>query len=266
MRSRSIAQRRYPPRGCWGMREHSVTDGAAIRWATISRLPPGPMLGRIFTRCVRRLLLVVPLLLAALPLAAPTLAAELVVDNAEGTVQIKGKWTSTKETPGFYGADYLFRTPGDGSSSVTWPFPAGGPAGQYTVFAQWSAGPNRATNATYQIASSAGASSAAVNQKTNGTNWQQLGAFDFQPNKSQGVTLTDKADGVVVADAIRFVGAPAGGLAATAVTPPPPAPASPPPQPSVGAAAPNDARFFAQTGYRIAEDGFWSYFQARGGV
>ena len=44
------------------------------------------MLGRIFTRCVRRQLLVVPLLLAALPLAAPTLAAELVVDNAEGRV------------------------------------------------------------------------------------------------------------------------------------------------------------------------------------
>ena len=49
------------------------------------------MLGRIFTRCVRRQLLVLPLLLAALPLAAPTLAAELVVDNTEGTVQIHVK-------------------------------------------------------------------------------------------------------------------------------------------------------------------------------
>jgi len=29
---------------------------------------------------------------------------------------------------------------------------------------------------------------------------------------------------------------------------------------------PNDARFFAQTGYRVGEDAFWTYFQARGGV
>ena len=28
----------------------------------------------------------------------------------------------------------------------------------------------------------------------------------------------------------------------------------------------SDPRFFAQTGYRIADDGFWNYFSHRGGV
>ena len=65
--------------------------------------------------------------------------------------------------------------------------------------------------------------------------------FDFQPNKNQGVVLTDKADGVVVADALRFVG-PQGAPAANAQ------PAASP------VAAPNDERYFQQTGYRIGED------------
>jgi N-acetylmuramoyl-L-alanine amidase len=173
-------------------------------------------------------------------------------------VQTKGKWTATNTTGGFFGADYLFRTPGDGLSSVTWPFPNGA-AGRYEVFARWSAGPNRATNANYQVVSNAGATSALANQKNNGGSWQSLGSFDFQPGKGQGVALTDKADGVVIADAIRFVGPsgdpqPLPSQQTAQVAPPPPA------------AVPADARFFQQTGYRVGEDAFWSYFRVRGGL
>src|SRR5437868_6746407 len=144
-------------------------------------------------------------LLGATFSAVPTFAAELIVDNSDNSVQVKGKWTTTTTTGGFIGADYLFRTPGDGNSTVTWPFPTG-PSGRYEVFARWSAGPNRATNATYQITSNAAASSIVQNQKNNGGAWQSLGSFDFQPGKGQGVLINDRADGVVVADAIRFVG------------------------------------------------------------
>src|SRR5215831_18320621 len=246
------------------------------------------MLWRFFTSYV----LAFVMLLAVLPVATPSLAAELVVDNSNGSVQVKGAWTSTKTTSGFYGADYLFRTPGDGSSSVTWPFPSSAAAGRYSVFAQWSGGPNRASNASYQVNSGSGAANVSVNQKTNSGSWQPLGTFDFAPNKGQGVVLTDKADGVVVADAVRFVGPQDGTSGAAngaatpqtaATTPPSPAaappaqpastapapPAAPPAQPVPSPAAspaPNDARFFAQTGYRIAEDAFWNYFQARGGL
>src|SRR5579859_6401206 len=142
-----------------------------------------------------RVVLALGIVLALSPLATPGFAAETVVDNNDGSLQVKGNWTTSRQTPGFYGPDYLFRTAGAGTSSVTWPFPAGSPAGHYTVYAQWSAGPNRASNATYQVNSNSGNTSVSVNQKTNGGGWQQLGSFDFQPNKGQGVTLTDKADG-----------------------------------------------------------------------
>src|ERR1051325_7053602 len=152
-----------------------------------------------------RMSLPLAMLVAGLPLAQPTFASDTLVANADGAVQVKGKWTATAETSGFYGANYLFRTPGDGNSTVTWPFPSG-TAGRYEVFARWSAGPNRATNATYLVSSNAGITSLPVNQKVNGGTWQSLGSFDFQPKGGQGVTMNDRADGVVVADAIRFVG------------------------------------------------------------
>src|SRR5579864_330759 len=214
---------------------------------------------------VWRVAVALGIVLALLPLATPGYAAESIVDNSDGSIQIKGTWTSTRETPGFYGADYLFHTPGDGTASVTWPFPSSSPAAHYTVYAQWSAGPNRASNATYQINSNSGNTSVSVNQKINGGGWQQLGSFDFQPKKGQGVTLTDRADGVVVADAIRFVSGtdPLPQMAAAA---PAPAPATPQPAPAAGPVVANDARYFAQTGYRVAEDAFWKYFLSRGGL
>jgi len=216
----------------------------------------------------RRLSLAVALLLATLAWAPPALAAELIVDNSDGVVQVRGKWATTKETPGFYGADYLFRVAGNGSASVTWPFPGGVSTGRYEVFAQWSAGPNRATNATYQVISNSGTSSVSVNQKSNGGGWQSLGSFDFQSDKGQGVLLTDKADGVVVADAIRFVGPQGDPVAAATVSPPTPVPTPAAASASVPAFAPvpNDARYFAQTGYRVGVDAFWNYFQVRGGI
>jgi N-acetylmuramoyl-L-alanine amidase len=209
---------------------------------------------------IPRLALALTIALAALPFATTGLAAELIVDNSDGVVQIKGKWTATRETAGFYGPDYLFRTPSDGKSSVTWPLPTDATPGRFEVFARWSAGPNRATNAAYQVTSNAGVAAVAVNQKINGGSWQSLGTFEFQPNKAQGVTLTDSADGVVVADAIRFVGPQTSPSAAANPAP------SPPPPALVFAPAAIDARYFSQTGYRIGEDGFWKYFQARGGV
>jgi N-acetylmuramoyl-L-alanine amidase len=228
------------------------------------------MFRRIFTLCVQRAALAVALLAGTLSLAPPTLAAEVVVDNSDAAVQVKGNWSTTSTTSGFLGADYLFRTPGNGSASVTWPFPPSNPAGRYEVFARWSSGPNRATNANYQITSNAAPANVGVNQKSNGGAWQSLGNFDFQAGKSQSVVLNDKADGVVVADAIRFVG-PQGAPNATANPAPAPAPAQPAQQAAVStspppAPVPMDERYFQQTGYRIGDDAFWNYFRVRGGV
>ncbi len=230
---------------------------------------------RSFARRVPFAVLAAALLLVVSALGA--FADELVVDNVGQGAQVKGLWTASTTTPGFYGSNYLFRTAGDGSSTVAWSFPDSATAGRYEVFVQWSGGPNRASNAPYQVNFDGGSNTVAVNQKDTGVGWKSIGTFSFQPRKGQTVVLSDKADGVVVADAVRFVGPQpaqqAAGQAAPAqqqlpVAQPapaqpatPPAPAAPPP-PGV----PQDERYFAQTRYRINEDAFWDYFNKRGGV
>jgi hypothetical protein len=146
-------------------------------------------------------------LLQAVP--ASVQAAELVVSTTDLSVQISGPWKQ--------GNDYLFRPAGGGGATVFWPFPQSLGSGQYEVFANWVSGADRATNATYFVASSDGTQPIAENQQQNGGNWQSLGTFAFETGKGQGVTLTDSATGIVVAGAVRF--ATPGNAPAAAATP-----------------------------------------------
>src|SRR5579864_3100273 len=102
------------------------------------------------------------LLIVLSSIAQPALADnELVVDDDASTVQIQGIWATATGTPGFLGAGYHFRVAGDGTSTFTWPF--AGPAGRYEVFARWTSGTNRASNATYVINSADAPASISVN-------------------------------------------------------------------------------------------------------
>jgi hypothetical protein len=130
---------------------------------------------------------------------------EAIVANSDNQVQINGTWIHSTTTPGFIGADYVYRTHSDSSASVTWPFPGDLPAGRYDVFARWTAGANRASKVTYDITSSTGVTAVTVNQQANGGSWQLLSSFDFDANNVEGVTLTDDVDGVVVVNAVRYV-------------------------------------------------------------
>jgi L,D-transpeptidase catalytic domain len=170
-------------------------------------------------------------LLAVLGWAAPAHGAELVVDNGDLAIR-SGDWSTSSATPGFFGSDYLFHVAGDGSASVFWPFPADGPRGRYEIFVRWNSGPNRADDATYIVSWLSGSSSVAVDQKSGGGAWQSLGTFDLEPSAATGVTLTDRADGVVIADAVRFVGPINPAAGASAASPAPrPTPRAPEPAP-----------------------------------
>ncbi|MDQ6669329.1 MAG: L,D-transpeptidase family protein [Chloroflexota bacterium] len=133
---------------------------------------------------------------------------EFTVDNTGPFVQVTGPWTSVTAASGFIGSDYLVRPPSQGDATVFWPFPSTTAPGQYEVFARWTSDSDRATDALYFVSSDAGTVPITQNQQSNGGTWQSLGTFDFQPGKHEGVTLSDRANGVVVADAIRWVAAP----------------------------------------------------------
>ena len=73
----------------------------------------------------------------------------------------------------------------------------------YNVYAKWTTASNRATDATYTVHHTSGTTDVVVNQTQNGGSWQLLGTFDL--DGSSTVTLTDQADGYVIADALYFV-------------------------------------------------------------
>src|SRR5216683_3512828 len=227
----SAAERMGPLSGTIPMTQLGV--GSHLREPPVTHLKRRAD-GRVLTLAGMRMLtgLCTALLLLA-PAARPAYADEIVVDDSAPSVQVQGTWAVSSASSGFFGAGYRYRVAGDGSSSVTWPFPATAAAGSYEVFARWTSGSNRASDATYVVTNAAGSVSVSVDQRTKGSEWQSLGTFGFKPSADERVTLSDKANGIVIADAVRWV---------------PASTATPPVAPASTAA---DARFFDATGYRI---------------
>ena len=111
----------------------------------------------------------------------------------------------TDQADGYVIADaVMLLPPGSPPNSAIWT-PNVPQAGTYQVYAWWSAASNRASNATYTVTNAQGNTAVAVNQQANGGAWNLLGTFSLSSGTTDTITLTDQADGYVVADAIRLV-------------------------------------------------------------
>jgi hypothetical protein len=77
--------------------------------------------------------------------------------------------------------------------------------GQYRVFARWIAHPDNTKAATYSIQSDDGVSTVQVNQKAAGARWKRLGTYRFSQGSDYQISITDEADGYVIADGIKLV-------------------------------------------------------------
>lgn len=137
---------------------------------------------------------------------------KFVDDGQAGYTEIGSGWKTGKTTDG-YTRDWRYPAKGTGANKAQWTF-SGLPAGQYEVFATWVAQNNNATNAQDAIN---GVNAAPVNQRVapnlmlvstpdtcNGVYVQSLGVVSVNSGTIT-VTLSDKANGVVVADAIRVI-------------------------------------------------------------
>ncbi|QEX22839.1 hypothetical protein FRZ61_27720 [Hypericibacter adhaerens] len=89
--------------------------------------------------------------------------------------------------------------------SFTWT-PTISSAGEYQLYARWTASSANSGAAQYTVVHDGGTSLVTVSQKQNGGQWNLLGTWDFTPGAGHQVTLTASSDGNVVADAIKLVG------------------------------------------------------------
>ncbi len=142
------------------------------------------------------------ILLSTVPLGLTiTNPSQIIVDDVDA--QFVGNWGSSSYIPGFYGNVYRYHYPDSGYGYAAWTFdlPL---SGSWEVFAIWTSYPNRATDAPYTINHADGSTTIRVNQELNGGEWISLGVYNFNAGTAS-VVLSDDANGVVIADAIKLV-------------------------------------------------------------
>jgi hypothetical protein len=128
-----------------------------------------------------------------------------VVDNTDNNTSKTGTWTASTSTSGYYGINYNSHAAGAGTNKFNW-MPAITTSGTYEVYARWTASTNRATNAKYTVTNHTGSAlPVEVNQKLNNGVWVSLGKYSFIDGGTAQVTLSDNANGYVIADAVKFV-------------------------------------------------------------
>jgi len=130
------------------------------------------------------------------------LSTEKIVDNATAT--LTGSWT-TGANAGFYGTNYVHDGgAGQGTKTATFT-PNLEQDGSYELFTWYVSGTNRATNIPIDIYTPEGVSTLTLNQQTGGAVWKSLGIFDFNKATAKVTIRTTAANGVVIADAFRWV-------------------------------------------------------------
>ena len=115
-------------------------------------------------------------------------------------------WTTSSTGTDHQGYDYATHTAGTGANSFVWNLTIP-QDGTYQVYAKYPSVSDAATNASYTVHDgSGGTASKTVNQSTGGGTWVSLGSYSFKRDSSgQQVTLSDNANGTVVADAVKLV-------------------------------------------------------------
>ncbi|MDO8303721.1 MAG: PKD domain-containing protein, partial [Sedimentisphaerales bacterium] len=104
---------------------------------------------------------------------------------------------------GYFGYNDQYRSAGSGVNTAKFHFFVPN-AGSYQAKASWHATPANASNATYAIEHADGVSTVVADQRITTNEWNVLGTYNFNRG-SYDITLSDNADGTVIADAAILV-------------------------------------------------------------
>ena len=130
-----------------------------------------------------------------------TPAGEWVVDNLEAEYQ--GNWTVSTSIDTYYGPNYQHDDNTDHGNK--WARFHVGATNDFRaeVSLWWTANPNRASNVPITVHAADGDHALTVNEKTDGSQWNSIGTYDFTTNGYIEFGNT-AANGYVIVDAVKF--------------------------------------------------------------
>lgn len=132
----------------------------------------------------------------------------IIIDNNDAGFSKKGEWKASTRDKAYEGENYLWCKNGDGSAKAVFS-PKLPNDGKYRVYIKWVASKpsDRATNAKYTVKFGDVIQSMKVDltQLEQAGKWFMLGEYSYSIGDDVSVTLTNKADNTVVADAAMFI-------------------------------------------------------------
>ncbi|MER6591124.1 DNRLRE domain-containing protein [Micromonospora purpureochromogenes] len=128
----------------------------------------------------------------------------VLVDNSDfNNTTSTGTWTAGTSAD-MYGHNYVTRPAGTAANTFTWQLNVP-QAGTYQVFARFPKVTGAATDAKFTVNHGGGTTVKTVDQTANTATWVSLGSYSFAEGNSKQVSLSDEANGTVVADAVKLV-------------------------------------------------------------
>lgn len=157
--------------------------------------------GSLLSGCATR----VPVDVEDLPPSAAGSSSEHIVDNSDVAFYTTGSWGTSQSSPGYQGENYSYSAPGSGDSVATWNLNI---IKSFDVFAKWTTHPNRGSNVKFVVhhldaRDNLVTDVVTIDQRERGGEWVKLGTYRMSALTGR-VTVSDDANGYVIADAVLF--------------------------------------------------------------
>lgn len=134
----------------------------------------------------------------------PSAHVTKIVDDAHTGFSASGNWWNSTWASDKYGSSYKCRSTASTSDPANWCVNITS-AGNYKVYAWWSAWSNRASSAPYIIYHSGGSTTVYANQQQNGGQWNYLGEFSLNTGDNDvKLSCWTSSGDYVIADAIKW--------------------------------------------------------------
>ncbi|MGW1795484.1 golvesin C-terminal-like domain-containing protein [Streptomyces sp. NPDC001984] len=128
----------------------------------------------------------------------------VVVDSSDfNNTATQGSWSPTQAEQQ-YGYDTYSHAAGTGTASFSWQLNIP-QDGTYEVFVRYPKVTGAASDAKFKVDHDGGSTTQTVDETKNTGSWVSLGSYSFVEDGPQKITLTDAANGTVLADTVKLV-------------------------------------------------------------